>query len=61
MEIGTNLNVAPSFVFDFYRPTHLRPILHCIATLHNAAEKRQTHIAIGIGCLCGSIGDLIAA
>ena len=42
---GTNRNVVPPFLFDFlahYRPYALGPILHCLATTHNAADDRQS-------------------
>ena len=48
---GTNRNVVPTFLFEFY--THYRPILHRLATMHNAADR-----AMEIGCLCYSIGGL---
>ena len=53
---GTNLNVVPTFLFDFY--THYMPILHCLATIRNATDRHADDRAIGIGRPC-SIGDLI--
>ena len=50
---GVNRNVDPTFLFDFVRK-HYRPILHPLATTHNAADGR----AIGKGRLCYSIGGL---
>ena len=38
-ENNTNRNVEPTFLFDFY--THRTPILHCLATIHNVADRRQ--------------------
>ena len=40
VENGTNRNLVPTFLFDFY--THYRPILHRLVTIHNAADDRQT-------------------
>ena len=65
IENGTNRNVDPAFLFDVY--THQRPILHRLATIHNAADSRQMtderqteDKAIGrIGCLCNIMGGLI--
>ena len=36
VENGTNRNLVPIFLFDFY--AHNRPILHRLATMHNAAD-----------------------
>ena len=41
VEKVTNLNLVPTFLFDFY--TYYRPIFHCLATIYNAAD-RQTDI-----------------
>ena len=59
VEIGANQNVVPTFLFDFY--THYRPILRRLATIHNAADRRQTtdtDTALAIGRLCYSVGGL---
>ena len=53
VENGTNRNLVPTLLFDFY--THYRPILHLLATIHNVAD-RQTDRAISIGRLCYNIG-----
>ena len=45
----------PTFPFDFY--THDRPILHRLATIHDAAD-RKTDRAMAIGHLYYSIGGL---
>ena len=52
MENGTDRNVVPTFLFDFY--TYYRPNLHRMATIHNAADRRQT--AERKGRLCYNIG-----
>ena len=44
---GANRNLVPTFLFDFY--ANYMPILHRLATIHNAADRRQTDRAIGIG------------
>ena len=41
-----------TFLFDFY--IHYMPILYCLATIHNAADRQaddrpQTDTTIGIG------------
>ena len=43
-EIGSNRNIGPTFLFDFY--AHHMPILHRLARVHNA-----TDILIGVGRL----------
>ena len=50
-----NRNVVHTLLFDFY--THYRPILHCLATIQNAAD-RQTDRAVEMGRLCYCIGGL---
>ena len=52
---GTNRHLVPTFLFDLY--THYRPVLHRVATLHNAAD-RQTDRSLAIGRLCYSIDGL---
>ena len=61
VENGTNHNLVLIFLFDFH--THNMPILHRLATIHNAqtdiqTTDRQTDRAIGIGRLCDNIGGL---
>ena len=48
--------LGSKMVFDIC--THNRPILHRLASLHNAADRRQTDRAIGLGRLCNSIAGL---
>ena len=38
VENGTSQNLVPTFLFDCY--AHCRPILHCLATIHNAADRQ---------------------
>ena len=41
-------NVIPTFLFDFH--THNNPILHRLATIHNAADRqtdREAAYAVG--------------
>ena len=45
IDISTNENVDPTFLFDFY--AHCRPILHRFATIHNGIVRA---IGIGRGC-----------
>ena len=40
---ATHRNVEPRFSFDFY--THHRPLLHCLATIHNAAHRQTDRAA----------------
>ena len=58
VENGTNLNLVPRFIFDFY--TYYRHILHRLATIHNAADsqtdRQTTDRAMGKGRLWYSIG-----
>ena len=56
VENGSNRNVDPTFLFEFY--THYRPIKRRLGTIYNAADDRQTDRAIGTGRLCYSIGGL---
>ena len=62
VENGTNLNVVPTFLFDFY--THYRVILHCLATgpqcTTRQTDRHATDRAIGIGRLCHGTGRLIS-
>ena len=39
VENNTNRNLIPTLLFDFY--THYRPNLHCVATIHNAADRES--------------------
>ena len=48
---GANRNVVHTLLFDVY--THYRPILHRLATIHNAVDRQ-----IEVGRLCYSIGGL---
>ena len=41
---GNNRNFDPTFLFDFH--AHYWPILHLLATIHNATDDNQ--IAFGI-------------
>ena len=42
VEYGTNRNVDPTFILNFFRPSTPWPILYRLATIHNAADERQT-------------------
>ena len=54
---SSNRNVDSTFLFDIY--TRYLPILHRLATVHNAVDRQTTDRAIGIGRICSSIGGLI--
>ena len=45
VENGTNRNIVPTFLFEFY--THRGSILHRLATIHNAADRQPTDRAMG--------------
>ena len=62
MENGTNLNLVPTFLFDFYTDyIYIQAYPALLGHNTQRADRqtdRQTEKAIGIGRLCYSIGGL---